>query len=92
MAPATTITSEFYGETLQKLRRSIQNKWHRILTKGFVLLNDNARPHTAACRNTLIKLFNWKIFYHPPYIPGLASSDYHPFAKMKVWWSQQLAG
>jgi len=55
-----------------------------MLTKGVVLLH-NARPHTAARTNALIKFFNWEIFEHPPYSPDLAPSDYHLFTKMKVW-------
>ena len=55
-----------------------------MLTKGVVLLHENARPHTAACINVLIKLFNWEIFDHPPYSPDLAPSEYHLFTKAKV--------
>jgi histone-lysine N-methyltransferase SETMAR len=54
-------------------------------TKGVVLLHDNARPHTAARTNALIKLFNWDIFDHPSYIPDLVPSDYYLFTKLKVW-------
>jgi len=57
-------------------------------TKGAVLLH-KARPHTAARTNAVIKLFNWKIFDHPPYRPDLAPSDYHLFTKMKVWLATQ---
>jgi hypothetical protein len=46
-----------------------------MLTKGVVVLHDNARPHTAARTNALIKLFNWEIFDDPSYIPDLARSD-----------------
>ena len=60
-----------------------------MLTKGVVLLHDNARPHTAARTNALIKLFNWEIFDHPLYSPNLAPSDYHLFTKMKVWLATQ---
>ena len=60
-----------------------------MLTKGVVLLHDNARPHTAARKNALIKLFNWEIFDHPPYSLDLAPSDYHLFTKMKVWLATQ---
>jgi hypothetical protein len=56
-----------------------------MLTRGVVLLHDNARPHTAARTNTLIKLFNWEISVHPSYIPDLTPSDYHLFTKIKVW-------
>jgi len=38
MVPGTTITSEVYCETLNKLRRLIQNKRHGMLTKGVILL------------------------------------------------------
>jgi histone-lysine N-methyltransferase SETMAR len=54
-----------------------------MLTKG-ILLHNNVRPHTTARTNALIKPFNWEIFEHPSYSPGLAPSDYHLFTKMKV--------
>ena len=54
IALGTTVTSEVYRETRNKLRRSIQNKRRGMLTKGVVLLlHDNARPHTAARTNAL---------------------------------------
>jgi len=56
-----------------------------MLTKGVVLLHDNARPHTAARTNALMKLFNWDIFDPNLYSPDMAASDYHLFTKMKVW-------
>jgi transposase len=60
-----------------------------MLTKGVVLLHKNTWPHTAAHTNALIKLFNWKIFNHPPYSPDLTSSDYYLFTKMKIWLATQ---
>ena len=76
-----------------------------MLTKCVVLLHDNARPHTAARTNAVIKLFNWEIFDHSSYSPDLALSDYHLFTKREGLvgypalphqrrahgWSQQLA-
>jgi histone-lysine N-methyltransferase SETMAR len=52
-------------------------------------LHNNAHPHTAACTNALIKLFNWGIFNHPPYSLDLVPSDYYLFTKMKVWLATQ---
>jgi histone-lysine N-methyltransferase SETMAR len=46
-----------------------------------VVKDDNARPHTAARTNSLIKLFNWEIFLHPPYSQEPAPSDYHLFKR-----------
>jgi transposase len=83
MAPGTTI----YYEMLNKLWRSIQNKWRRMLTKGIIPLHD-VWHHTVACTSALIKL-NWEIFDHPPYSPDLVPSDYHLFSKMKVWLATQ---
>jgi hypothetical protein len=61
----------------------------RMLTKGIVLLHDNAWPHTAACTNALIKLFNWEIFNHPSPSLDLAPSNYYLLTKMKVWLGTQ---
>ena len=48
LPPGATINSEVYCETIKKLQRSIQNKRRGRLTRGVVLLHDNARPYTAA--------------------------------------------
>ena len=55
------------SEMLNKLRRSIQNRWRRLLTKGVVLLHDKARPHTAARTNalTLRRLMSYIYMEHP---------------------------
>lgn len=79
----TTINAARYCETLQKLRRAIQNKRRGMLSKGVRLHHDNARPHTANDTNELIAKFGWGIVKHPPYSPDLAPSDYHLFPHMK---------
>jgi hypothetical protein len=58
MASGTKITSEVYCETLNKLRTSMLNKRGGMLSKGVVLLHDNARSHTAARTNALNKIIN----------------------------------
>jgi histone-lysine N-methyltransferase SETMAR len=60
-----------------------------MLAKDVILLHDNARPHTVARANALIKLFNWEIFDHSPHSPDLMPIDYHLFTKMKVWLATQ---
>jgi transposase len=54
-----------------------------MLISGVVLLNDNARPHTATRTRALLENFNWGLFDHPPYSPDLAPSDYHLFTYAK---------
>jgi hypothetical protein len=73
----TTTKTDVYCETLNNRRRSIQNKRRGMLTKGVVLLHDNARPHTEARTYALIKLLDWEIFDHPPSSPDLAPGYYH---------------
>jgi transposase len=54
-----------------------------MLISGVVLLQDNARPHTAARTRALLEHFNWELFDHPPYSPDLAPSYYHLFPYLK---------
>lgn len=72
-----TINATGYCETLEKLRRTIQNKRRDMLSAGVVLLHDNARPHTENLTQNLITSFGWKQLVHPPYSLDLAPSDYH---------------
>ncbi|GFV45629.1 histone-lysine N-methyltransferase SETMAR [Trichonephila clavipes] len=43
----TIINSGAYCATLRKLRRALQNKRRGMLSKGVLLLHDNARTHTS---------------------------------------------
>ena len=53
------------------------------LSRGIVLLYDNARPHTARQTQALLReQVHWDIFEHPPYSPDLAPSDFSCFQKM----------
>ncbi|KAJ4428268.1 E3 ubiquitin-protein ligase mib1, partial [Periplaneta americana] len=83
MPKGTTINANRYCETLRKLWRAIQNKRRGMLSRGVVLLHDNARLHTAASTRELLDQFGWEIFDHPPYSPDLAPSDFHLFTKLK---------
>ena len=48
-----------------------------------ILLQDNARPHTAARTLAKIEYLGWKLLTHPPYSPDLAPSDFHLFGPLK---------
>jgi transposase len=85
MQQGATITSEVNCETLKTLRRVIQNKRRGMLTSGVVLLNDHARPHTAAHTGALLEHFNPELLDHPVYSPDLSPTDYHLFAYLKNW-------
>lgn len=83
MPRGTTINADRYCETLNKLRRAIQNKRRGMLTKGVRFHHDNARPHTANRTTALIERFGWEMVSHPPYSPDLAPSDFHLFPELK---------
>ncbi|GFX27341.1 histone-lysine N-methyltransferase SETMAR [Trichonephila clavipes] len=82
-ASRTTINADRYCETLNKLRRAIQNKRRGMLTKGVRFHHDNARPHTANRTTALVERFGWEMVSHPPYSPDLAPSDFHLFPELK---------
>jgi hypothetical protein len=85
MQQETTITSEVYCETLNKLPRAIQTKSCGMPTSNVVHHHDNAHLHTAAHTQALLECFNWELFDHPPYSPDLAPSNYHLFTHLKNW-------
>uniref|UniRef100_A0A670YLX0 Mariner Mos1 transposase n=1 Tax=Pseudonaja textilis TaxID=8673 RepID=A0A670YLX0_PSETE len=84
-----TINSVRYCETLQKVRKAIQNKRRGKLSSEILFLHDNARPHTANPTREVLNAFKWEIFPHPPYSPDLAPSDYHLFLRIKTWLGTQ---
>ena len=79
----STINAGVYCDTLKKLRRPIQNKRRSMLSRGVVMIHENARPHTAAATQNLITTFGWEQFDHPPYSPDLAPSYFHLFLHLK---------
>ena len=83
------VNAERYCETLQKLRRVIQNKRRGMLSADVVLLHDNARPHTARRSTHLLQEFSWEVYNNPPYSPDLAPSDFHFFIHLKKFLSSQ---
>jgi transposase len=68
----TSITSEAYRKTLDKLKDRIRRVSHDKNPAEVLILHDNARPHTSL-RTPLTKL-GWTTLPHPPYSPDLAPS------------------
>ncbi|GFT40343.1 mariner Mos1 transposase [Trichonephila clavipes] len=84
MPSGTTINPGAYCITLRKLRRALQNNRHDMLSKGVLLLHDNARPHTSRTTRKLIESLGWVALGHAPYSPDLAPSDFHLFRYLKT--------
>ena len=66
-----------------RLKPAIRSKRRGLLSKGVVLLHDNARPHTAAHTAETLRKLKFDVMAHPPYSPDLAPSDYHLFGPLK---------
>lgn len=79
----TTVNSENYCQLLQQVKKDIKNKRRGMQSRGVILLQDNARPHTARRTNEAITNLGWEQLKHPPYSPDLAPSDYHLFGALK---------
>ncbi|GFX66910.1 uncharacterized protein TNCV_999491 [Trichonephila clavipes] len=76
MPQGTTINSGAYCGNLLKIRRTLQNKRHGILSKNVLLLHHNIKPHTSRTTRELIESFGWEVLDHTPYSSDLAPSDF----------------
>ena len=83
MPHKTKITSEYYADLLRKLRETIKCKRRGKLTKGVLLLHDNAPVHKGHLAQAAIKDCGFQELNHPPYSPDLAPSDYFLFRNLK---------
>jgi histone-lysine N-methyltransferase SETMAR len=54
-----------------------------LLSKGVLLLRDNARPHSAAATVTTIQKLKIETINYPPCSPDLDPSNYHVFGMLK---------
>ena len=79
----TTVNAQRYSQTLTTLRQAIKSKRPGKLTRGVILLHDNARPHTANTIKGLMQNFKWEVLGHPPYSPDLSPCDYAIFGPLK---------
>lgn len=79
----TTVTAASYSSLLGRLKIAIRNKRPGLLTRGVLLLHDNARPHTARLTLEAIDNLGLEVLSHPPYSPDLAPSDFHLFGPLK---------
>ena len=80
----STINSVRYSEMLiDRLKPEIGSKRRGQLSKGVVLLHDNARPHIAAHTAETLQKLMFVLLAHPPYSPDLAPSHHHLFSPLE---------
>jgi len=72
----STINNAHYSEMLiDKMKPEIRSKCRGQLSKGIVLLHDNALQHTTAHTVETLQKLKFELLAHPPYSPDLDPSD-----------------
>ena len=84
----TTVTRPHYGEVLTNLRHAVKEKRRGILTRGPLLLHDNAPALMSQVAQAVVKDIGFEQLSHPPHSPGLTPSDFCLFRHLK----QHLCG
>ena len=78
-----TINGAYYAGKLRRLRQEIARKRRGKLTRGVLLLQDNAPAPTSEVAMTAATECGFKILPQPPYSPDMAPSDFCMFPKLK---------
>ena len=61
----------------------LKEKCRRKITKGVLLLHDNAPAHRALATQKKLACLGFQCSDHPPYSPDLALTDYNLFPGLK---------
>ena len=78
-----TINAEYYLFLVVQLKDILKEKCHGKITKGVLLLHENALAHRALATQKKLAYQGFQRFDHSPYSPDLAPSDYHLFPGLK---------
>ena len=78
----------FYMSVAPSMRHITVTVWVRLdlllaTIREFIILHDNARPHTAEVTRRKWKEMKWTLLDHPPYSPDLPPCDFHLFGPLK---------
>jgi len=83
-----TINAEYNSSLLVQLKDILKEKRYRNITKGILILHNNAQAHQTLATQKKLAYLGFQCLDHPPYSPDLAPSDYHLFPRLK----KQLKG
>ena len=79
-----TINAEYYSNLLREhVKPAYRSKRRHKPMRDAILLQDNARPHTARLTMATIAELGWQTLEHPPYSPDLSPCDFHLFGPLK---------
>lgn len=83
LPPKEKITGNYYAHLMKKLRQAIKDNRRGKLTRGVLLLHDNAPVHKSRVAQAAIRECGFEELNHPAYSPDLAPSDYYLFPNLK---------
>ena len=72
-----TINGAHYAAELRRLRQKIARKRRGKLTRGVLLLQDNAPAHTSQVAMAAATECGFEVLPQPPYSPDMAPSDFY---------------
>ena len=81
----TTMTGPYYGEVLTNLRQAVKERRRGMLTRGPLLLHDDAPgARVSSCTGRIVKDIGFQQLFHPPYSPDLVPSNFYLFRHLKL--------
>ena len=83
-----TVDSDIYIDSLRRMREAVRRKRpHLWENNSFILLQDNASPHTSLDACEYFHNTNMNLWSHPQYSPNLSPCDFwaFPLLKSKLW-------
>lgn len=83
LKPGSSITAEVYCKSLDEMVKKIKIKQPKLINRSIpILLQDNAKPHTAKISVAKIQELELELLNHPPYSPDIAPTDYYFFRNL----------
>jgi histone-lysine N-methyltransferase SETMAR len=79
-----TVNSDYYQEVLSSFLRHLRTKRPEKIQNGWLLHQDNARPHVSNSTMEFMAKKGIKLFEHAPYSPDLAPCDFWLFPQLKT--------
>ena len=79
-----TINGACFADDLRRLRETIVKKRRGMLTRGFLLLQDNTQAHTSQTDMAAGTKCSFEVLPHSPYSPDLTTSDFYLFPNLKT--------
>ncbi len=82
---SATVNSTIYVGSLRRMREALRRKCPALWqAKNFILLHDNACPHTSEETVEYLEKVSQEVWKHPPYSPDLSPCDFFAFPLLKT--------